>query len=124
MRCSTDFTCRLFEIDAGRVEGRDMAKKSSIEKNERRKRMAAKFAAKREELAARAKNRDIPREERFQARLRLAELPRNSAPTRIRNRCGITGRPRGYHRKFNMSRVQLRELASAGLIPGVVKSSW
>lgn len=101
-----------------------MAKKSAIEKNERRKRMVKRFAAKRAALLAVANDREKPMEERFQARLKLAKLPRNSAKIRIRNRCGVTGRPRGYHRKFNMSRVSLRELASEGLIPGVVKASW
>ena len=101
-----------------------MAKKSAIEKNEKRKRMVKQYAAKRAALLEIANDRDRPMEERFQARLRLAALPRNSAKVRIRNRCGFTGRPRGYHRKFNMSRVSLRDLASDGLIPGVVKSSW
>ena len=101
-----------------------MAKKSAIEKNERRKRMVKRFAAKRAALLAVAGDREKPMEERLQARLKLAKLPRNSAKVRIRNRCGVTGRPRGYHRKFNMSRVSLRELASEGLIPGVVKASW
>lgn len=101
-----------------------MAKKSAIEKNEKRKRMVKQHAAKRAALLEVANDRDRPMEERFQARLRLAALPRNSAKVRIRNRCGVTGRPRGYHRKFNMSRISLRELASDGLIPGVVKSSW
>jgi small subunit ribosomal protein S14 len=101
-----------------------MAKKSAIEKNEKRKRMVKRYAAKRAALLEVANDRDRPMEERFQARLRLAALPRNSAKVRIRNRCGVTGRPRGYHRKFNMSRVSLRDLASDGLIPGVVKSSW
>ena len=101
-----------------------MAKKSAIEKNNRRKRLVAKYAAKRAELLAIANNRELPIEERFQARLELAKLPRNSAKVRVRNRCGVTGRPRGYHRKFNMSRVSLRELASDGFIPGVTKSSW
>jgi len=101
-----------------------MAKKSAIEKNERRKRLVKRFAARRAALLAVANDREKPMEERFQARLKLAKLPRNSAKIRIRNRCGVTGRPRGYHRKFNMSRVSLRELASDGLIPGVVKASW
>ncbi len=86
--------------------------------------MVKRYAAKRAALLEVANDRDRPMEERFQARLRLAALPRNSAKVRIRNRCGVTGRPRGYHRKFNMSRVSLRDLASDGLIPGVVKSSW
>jgi small subunit ribosomal protein S14 len=101
-----------------------MAKKSAIEKNNSRKRMVAKFAAKRAALLEIANNRELPMEERFQARLELARLPRNSAKVRIRNRCGVTGRPRGYHRKFNMSRVSLRDLASEGQLPGVVKASW
>lgn len=101
-----------------------MAKKSAIEKNERRKRLVKRYAAKRAALLEVANDRDKPMEERFQARLKLAKLPRNSAKVRIRNRCGVTGRPRGYHRKFNMSRVSLRDLASDGLIPGVVKASW
>lgn len=101
-----------------------MAKKSAIEKNNRRRRLVQKYAAKRKALLATANDRELPIEERFQARLKLAKLPRNSAKTRVRNRCGITGRPRGYHRKFDMSRISLRELASEGLIPGAVKSSW
>ena len=101
-----------------------MAKVSSIEKNKRRKRLVAKFAAKRAALRATANDQSLPQEERFAARLKLAELPRNSAPVRLRNRCGLTGRPRGYYRKFNLSRIALRELASAGLVPGVVKASW
>ncbi len=101
-----------------------MAKKSSIEKNKRRIRLVAKFAAKRERLKATANDAALPQEERFAARLKLAALPRNSAKIRIRNRCQLTGRPRGYYRKFNMSRIALRELASAGHVPGVVKSSW
>jgi small subunit ribosomal protein S14 len=101
-----------------------MAKVSSIEKNKRRERLVAKFAAKRAALMAMANDQSLPQEERFAARLKLAELPRNSAPVRLRNRCGLTGRPRGYYRKFNLSRIALRELASAGHVPGVVKSSW
>ena len=101
-----------------------MAKKSAIERNNRRKRLVARFAAKRAAYAEKANNRDLPMEERFQARLKLAKLPRNSAKIRVRNRCAVTGRSRGYHRKFDMSRVKLRELASSGLIPGMVKSSW
>ncbi len=101
-----------------------MAKKSSIEKNKRRRRLVAKFAARREALKATANDSALPQEERFAARLKLAGLPRNSAKVRIRNRCDITGRPRGFYRKFRMSRIALRELASAGYIPGVVKSSW
>lgn len=101
-----------------------MAKKSAIEKNNMRKHMVAKYAAKRAALLEIANNRELPIEERFKARLDLAKLPRNSAKVRIRNRCGVTGRPRGYHRKFNMSRVSLRDLASEGQLPGVVKASW
>ncbi|MEM6627599.1 MAG: 30S ribosomal protein S14 [Pseudomonadota bacterium] len=101
-----------------------MAKKSAIEKNLKRQRMAERYAAKRAELKAIALNDDLPLEERFDARLKLAKLPRNSAPNRVRNRCEITGRPRGYYRKLRMSRIALRELGGAGFIPGLVKSSW
>lgn len=101
-----------------------MAKKSMIEKNNRRRRMAAKYADKRAELKALAKDTSLSPEDRFQAQLKLAELPRNSSPVRIRNRCEISGRPRGYYRKLGMSRIALRELGSSGLIPGMVKSSW
>lgn len=101
-----------------------MAKKSAIEKNKRRARMSKKFASKRARLKAIASNRDLPAEERFDARLKLAELPRNSAPNRIRNRCELSGRPRAYYRKFKMSRIALRDLASSGHIPGMVKASW
>jgi len=101
-----------------------MAKKSSIEKNNRRRRLVKKFAAKRLELLTVANDESKAMEERFEARLKLAELPRNSAPTRVRNRCEITGRPRAYYRKLGMSRIALRELGSKGLIPGLVKSSW
>ena len=101
-----------------------MAKRSAIEKNKRRAKMAAKYASKREALRAIVRNKDLPDDERFMASLQLAKLPRNSAPTRVINRCQVTGRPRGYYRKFKMSRIALRDLASAGLVPGVVKSSW
>lgn len=101
-----------------------MAKKSAIEKNKRREKLVRKFAAKRARLKAISEDRSLPEEDRFMARLQLAELPRNSAPTRLRNRCEITGRPRAYYRKFKMSRIALRDLASVGQIPGVVKSSW
>lgn len=101
-----------------------MAKKSSIEKNNRRRKMVAQYATRRKELLAKAVDESLSLEERFQARLRLAELPRNSAAVRIRNRCEISGRPRAYYRKMKMSRIALRELGSAGLIPGLVKSSW
>jgi small subunit ribosomal protein S14 len=101
-----------------------MAKTSSINKNQRRAAMVKKFAAKRRRLKALAEDRSLAPEERFAARLRLAELPRNGAATRIRNRCALTGRPRGTYRKFRLSRIALRELASQGQIPGMVKSSW
>ena len=101
-----------------------MAKKSAVERNKKRQRLAAKYAAKRAALKAIVKDRSRPFEERWQAMLKLAELPRNSSPTRIRNRCELTGRPRGYYRKFRLSRIMLRELASQGLIPGVTKASW
>jgi len=101
-----------------------MAKKSSINKNNRRRKMVAQFKSRREALLVIANDEDKSLEERFQARLKLAELPRNSSAVRIRNRCEITGRPRGYYRKLRMSRIALRDLGSAGLIPGLVKSSW
>ena len=101
-----------------------MAKTSSIEKNQKRRKMVAQYAAKRAELKRIAKDESVTLEERFQARLKLAELPRNSAAVRVRNRCEISGRPRAYYRKFGLSRIALRDLASNGLIPGVVKSSW
>jgi len=101
-----------------------MAKKSAIEKNKKRQKLVDKYAAKRAELKAVAMNEDLPLEERFKARLKLAELPRNSAANRVRNRCEVTGRPRGYYRKLKMSRIALRELGSNGQIPGLVKSSW
>ena len=101
-----------------------MAKKSSIEKNNRRARMAKQYAGKRAKLKAMAVDNKLSPEERFGARLKLAELPRNSSPTRIRNRCTLTGRPRAVYRKFKLSRIALRQLASSGSLPGVVKSSW
>lgn len=101
-----------------------MAKKSATERNARVERMAKKYLAKRQALKAVARDTSLPVEERFAAQLKLAALPRNSAPTRIRNRCKISGRPRGYYRKLKMSRIALRDLGSHGLIPGLVKSSW
>jgi small subunit ribosomal protein S14 len=101
-----------------------MAKKSSIEKNKKRERMAKQFAAKRARLKAIADDDQLPMEERFTARLKLAELPRNSSKVRIRNRCELSGRPRGVYRKFKLSRIALRDLASTGQIPGMVKASW
>ena len=101
-----------------------MAKTSSVEKNNRRRKLAAQHAAKRKRLKAIADDLKRPAEERLAARLKLAEMPRNGSTVRIRNRCEITGRARGYYRKLKMCRNQLRELASQGLIPGMVKSSW
>jgi small subunit ribosomal protein S14 len=101
-----------------------MAKKSSIEKNNRRRRLVKKYSAKRARLKAIIANRGNSMEERFAAQLKLSELPRNSAPERVRNRCELTGRSRGFYRKVRMSRMALRELANKGLIPGMVKSSW
>ncbi len=101
-----------------------MAKKSAIERNRKRERMAKKFAGRRERLLEIASDEKRPMEERFAARLRLAQLPRNSSKVRIRNRCALTGRPRGNYRKFKLSRIALRELGSTGQIPGLVKSSW
>jgi small subunit ribosomal protein S14 len=101
-----------------------MAKTSSVERNEKRRKLAAKYAGRRARLKAVALDEARPLEERFAARVKLAQLPRNSAPSRIRNRCELTGRPRGFYRKLKMSRIALRELASRGQIPGMVKSSW
>jgi small subunit ribosomal protein S14 len=101
-----------------------MAKKSAIENNLRKQRMAKKFLARRKRLLTLANNEKLPMEERFEARIRLAALPRNGAAVRIRNRCEVTGRPRGYYRKMKMSRIALRDLGNKGLIPGLVKSSW
>ena len=101
-----------------------MSKKSSVEKNNRRKRLSKQYAAKRERLLAVANDETKAMEERFEARLKLAEIPRNANPTRVRNRCGITGRPRANYRKFGLSRIMIRELGNKGLIPGLTKSSW
>jgi small subunit ribosomal protein S14 len=101
-----------------------MAKKSSIEKNNRRRKMAKSYAGRRERLKEIVRDKSRPVEERFAATLKLAELPRNSSATRIRNRCELTGRPRAFYRKHRLSRIALRELGSKGLIPGLVKSSW
>lgn len=101
-----------------------MAKKSAVNRNEKVKALVKQYASKRDALKAIANDDNLPLEERFEARLKLAELPRSSSPTRIRNRCQVTGRPRAYYRKLKMSRVALRELGSHGLIPGLVKSSW
>ena len=101
-----------------------MAKLSSINKNERRKKLVERQAAKYAKLKAIANDESRDETERLIARLKMAELPRNGNPTRVRNRCEITGRSRAYYRKFRLSRIMLRELANKGLIPGVVKSSW
>ena len=101
-----------------------MAKKSSVNKNNHRRKLVAQFAAKRKRLKEIASDLTKPSEERFAARLKLAELPRNSAASRVRNRCELTGRARGYYRKLRLSRNMLRELASQGQIPGMTKASW
>ena len=101
-----------------------MAKTSSVEKNNRRRKLAAQYAAKRKALKALIMDQSKPIEERFRAQLKLAAMPRNSAKIRIRNRCEITGRPRAVYRKLGMSRIALRELGNSGVIPGLVKSSW
>lgn len=101
-----------------------MAKTSSIKKNLRRERMAKKYQGRRDRLKALANDLNIAPEERFKARIKLAELPRNSAPTRVRSRCELSGRPRAVYRKFKLSRIALRELASSGMIPGMTKASW
>ncbi len=101
-----------------------MAKKGMIEKNRRRARLVAQKAAKRAALKAIVKNRDLSIEARFAATLKLAEMPRNSAESRVRLRCEVSGRPRANYRKFKMSRIALRELGNKGLVPGLVKSSW
>jgi small subunit ribosomal protein S14 len=101
-----------------------MAKKSSVEKNERRRKLTKRYSGRRSRLRAIARDKSKPMEERFAAALKLAELPRNSSATRIRNRCEVTGRPRGFYRKHRLSRIALRELGSKGLIPGLLKSSW
>ncbi len=101
-----------------------MAKKSAVEKNNKRIALVAKLATKREKLIAVSKDKSLPDDERWIARLKLTQLPRDSAKSRIRNRCLISGRPRAVYRKFRMSRIALRDLASNGKIPGVVKSSW
>ena len=101
-----------------------MAKKSAIERNKKRERLAAVYAAKRAEFKATARDTDRPIEERMAAQIKLSELPRNSAPSRFRNRCLVSGRPRAFYRKLKMSRIALREYSSQGLVPGMVKSSW
>ncbi|GAM99208.1 SSU ribosomal protein S14p [alpha proteobacterium U9-1i] len=101
-----------------------MAKTSSIERNKKRERMAKKYANRRAKLRAQALDESLPLEERFDARLKLAQIPRNASPTRVRNRCELSGRPRAFYRKLKLSRIALRDLASKGQIPGMVKSSW
>ena len=101
-----------------------MAKKAMIEREKKRQKLVDKFAAKRAELKVIASNLELPMEERFAARLKLAKLPRNSSATRLHNRCQLTGRPHAYYRKLRISRIMLRELGSNGQLPGVVKSSW
>ena len=101
-----------------------MAKKSAIENNKKKAKLVKALAGRRERLKAMAKDKSLSIEEQFEARLKLAQLPRNSALNRIRNRCEISGRPRAFYRKLKMSRIALRELGSKGLIPGLVKSSW
>jgi small subunit ribosomal protein S14 len=101
-----------------------MAKKSMVERELKRQRLVKQYATKRAALKEIASNQELPMEQRFKARLKLAELPRNSSPTRLHNRCQLTGRPHAYYRKLKLSRIMLRELASFGQIPGMVKSSW
>lgn len=101
-----------------------MAKLSSINKNEKRKKLVKQYAAKYEKLKAIADDKSLEEGERLMARLKMAELPRNANPTRVRNRCSTTGRPRGYYRKFGVNRIELRNLGNKGLIPGLTKSSW
>ena len=101
-----------------------MAKKSMIERQKKRQQMVAKYASKRAALNTVINDQSKPMEERFKATLKLAELPRNSSATRLKNRCELTGRPRAYYRKLKLSRIMLRELGSFGQIPGLVKSSW
>lgn len=101
-----------------------MAKVSMIERDIKREKMAKKYAAKREKLLAVARDRSANPEDIFKANMALAKLPKNAMPSRQRNRCALTGRPRGYHRKFNLCRNKLRELASKGALPGVTKASW
>jgi len=101
-----------------------MAKKAMIEREKKREELVAKYAAKRAELKAIVNDQEKPMEERFRASLKLAKMPRNSAAVRLHNRCQLTGRPHAYYRKLKISRIALRELGSAGQIPGMVKSSW
>ena len=128
-RChrSDEYECfpavRETSLRRGELE-QDMAKKSAIETNERRRKLSQQLAAKRAGLKEIVNDKTLPIEERFAASLKLAQMPRNSAKIRVRNRCEVTGRPRAYYRKLKMSRIALRELGSQGLVPGLVKSSW
>lgn len=101
-----------------------MAKLGSIQRNDKRKRLVKSFSNKRKSLKTEIMKKDLPLEERFSLVVKLAKLPRNSAQNRVRNRCALTGRPRGYHRKMGISRNMLRELAAQGMLPGVIKASW
>ena len=101
-----------------------MAKTSSVERNKKRENLTKQFASRRAKLKTLIKDQDAAPEDRFEAVLKLAQLPRNSSATRVRLRCEVTGRPRGNYRKFKLCRIQLRELGSKGQIPGMVKSSW
>ncbi len=101
-----------------------MAKAAMVQREVKRAKLVEKYAAKRAALKEIANNQDLPMEERFKARLKLAKLPRNSSATRLHNRCQVTGRPKGYYRKLKVSRIALRQLASDGMVPGMVKSSW
>ena len=101
-----------------------MAKLSAVEKNKNRKRLVSRYAKRRAALKAIIENRETTMEDRFQAQLKLSSLPRNSTKVRLRNRCCVSGRPRGYYRKLGISRIALRELGGLGMVPGLVKSSW
>lgn len=101
-----------------------MAKKSQINRNKKREKMVAQYAAKRAELKALTENMKLPPEERFAAQLKLAKLPRNSSKTRIHHRCELSGRPKGYYRKLRLSRIALRDLSNFGQVPGMTKASW
>ena len=119
-----EFNSRLVPLNLFAKRNAKMAKKSSIEKNKNRANKVAMYSNKRSRLKAIVNNRELPIEERFRAGLKLNEMPRNGAKIRLRNRCEVSGRPRGYYRKFKMSRIALRDLGSAGQVPGLVKSSW
>ncbi len=101
-----------------------MATKASVAKNERRKKIVERYRERREELRGLVRDERLPPEQRFQAQLLLNKLPRDASPVRVRNRCAVTGRPRGYYRKFGLSRIALRDLALRGELPGVIKASW